>query len=60
MKYVSGMLCRIARRNGRIAAGIVNMAAIDPAPADWPSTVTLLGSPPKRAMLSRTQSSAAS
>jgi hypothetical protein len=34
MKYVCGVLCRIARRKVPVAAGITSRAAIEPAPAD--------------------------
>jgi hypothetical protein len=58
-KKVPGTLCAIARRNSPAAAGMTSSDAIAPAPADWPNTVTRLGSPPNAAMFSRTQRSAA-
>ena len=56
----SGGLCRIARRKSPRAAGIASRQAIECAPADWPNIVTFSGSPPKAAMFSLTQRSAAS
>ena len=58
-KKVPGTLCAMARRNRPAAAGMTSRAAIAPAPADSPNTVTRPGSPPKAAMFSRTQRSAA-
>ena len=44
--------------NSPRAAGIAIRVAILAPPPDWPNTVTLPGSPPKRAMLARTHCSA--
>ena len=59
-KKVPGTLCAMARRNSPRARGMANSAAMDPAPADSPKTVTRSGSPPKEVMFSRTHSRAAS
>ncbi len=56
---VPAMLCAMARRNSPADSGEVNSAATAVPPADSPNTVTLSGSPPKFAMLSCTQRSAA-
>ncbi len=58
-KNVPGTLCAMARRNRPAASGMTSRAAIAPAPADSPKTVTRSGSPPNAAMFSRTQRSAA-
>ena len=58
-KNVPGTDWAMARRNRPLASSIASRAAITPAPADSPNTVTLAGSPPKAAMLSLTQRSAA-
>ena len=52
-------LSRITRRNRPSASGEAHSALTAAAPADSPASVTLSGSPPKAAMLSRTHSSAA-
>jgi hypothetical protein len=54
-----GTLCAIARLTRPAAAGMASRAATEPAPADWPNTVTRSGSPPKAAMFSLTQVRAA-
>ena len=52
-------LCTMARRNSPVAAGVPsNVATLNP-PADSPKIVTFDGSPPKAAMCSCTQRSAA-
>ena len=58
-KKVPGTLCAIARWNRPMADGMTRRDAIAPAPADSPKTVTRPGSPPKAAMFSWTQRSAA-
>ena len=58
-KNVPGTLCAIALRNRPAASGMTSRAAMEPAPADSPKTVTRSGSPPNAAMFSRTQRSAA-
>ncbi len=55
---ISLPLIAIARWNRPSAAGIPISVLTLPAPPDCPKIVTLLGSPPKRSMLSRTQRSA--
>ncbi len=56
-----GPLCRTARRNSPWARGLASSADVEfVAPADSPNTVTRSGSPPNRAIDSRTHSSAAS
>ncbi len=52
-------LCTMARWNNPFAEGIASSVLTFPPPPDWPKIVTLFGSPPKFAMLSRTHSSAA-
>src|SRR5271170_2503020 len=52
-------LITMARRNSPFAAGIASKALTLPPPPDWPKIVTLPGSPPKLATLSRTHSSVA-
>ena len=52
-------LCTIARRKSPLAPGVPSSEATLNAPADSPKIVTLAGSPPKAAMLSRTHISAA-
>ncbi len=52
-------LCAMARWNRPRAKGAASSALTDMAPADWPATVTRRGSPPKAAILRRTQRSAA-
>jgi hypothetical protein len=59
VKYSPGTLCAMARRNSPRALGIDRSAAMQPAPADSPKTVTRSGSPPNAAMLSCTHRSAA-
>ena len=59
VKNEPGTLCAIARLNRPLALSMASMAAITPAPADSPNTVTLAGSPPKPSMLSLTQVRAA-
>ena len=49
----------IARENSPFAEGIASRVPTLRPPPDSPKIVTVLGSPPKRAMLSRTQVSAA-
>jgi hypothetical protein len=51
-------LSTIARRNRPFAAGIAMSVAIEKPLPEHPNTVTLPGSPPNAAMLSRTHSSA--
>ena len=46
-------LLATARRYNPSAAGVAMIPSTDPAPADSPMIVTLPGSPPKSAMLSR-------
>ena len=53
-------LCEIARLNKPFASGDATSDAIAIAPADWPNTVTLSGSPPNAAMLFFTQRADAS
>ena len=53
-------LCEIARCKRPFASGDATSDAIAIAPADWPNTVTLPGSPPNAAMLLCTQRSDAS
>ncbi len=53
-------LCTMARRKRPLAAGVPSSVATLNPPADSPKIVTLPGSPPKTAMLSRTQRKAAS
>ena len=50
---------RIARWNSGWAAGMASSREIFRAPPDWPTSVTLPGSPPKAAILSLTHSRAA-
>ena len=45
--------------NSPAAPGDIKFAAVSGAPADWPPSATLLGSPPKAAILACTQRSAA-
>jgi hypothetical protein len=52
-------LCTIARWKRPREIGEASWAHTARAPADWPASVTLCGSPPKRAALRRTQRSAA-
>ncbi len=52
-------LWRMARRNSPSARGMESSVPMLIAPADWPKTVTLAGSPPKAAMFSCTHSRAA-
>ena len=52
-------LCAIALWNRPRAAGQASMALTFAPPPDWPKIVTLPGSPPNAAMLSRTQANAA-
>jgi hypothetical protein len=52
-------LCTAARWNSPLAAGMASSALTLAPPPDCPKMVTLPGSPPKLAMLSRTQPSAA-
>ncbi len=52
-------LCKIALWNRPAALGIAMTVDTLPPPPDWPKIVTLPGSPPNAAMLSRTQRSAA-
>jgi len=59
LKNVPGTDWAMARLNRPAASSIESRAAITPAPADSPKTVTLAGSPPNRSMLSLTQRSAA-
>ena len=59
VKYTPGTLCAIARWKRPLALGMAISAAMQPAPDDSPKTVTRPGSPPKAAMLSWTQRSAA-
>jgi hypothetical protein len=59
LKNVPGTDCAMARLNRPFASSMASSAAITPAPADSPKTVTLSGSPPNRATLSLTQRSAA-
>ena len=49
----------MARWKSPLADGIAISVLTFPAPPDWPKIVTLFGSPPNAAMLSRTHSSAA-
>ena len=58
-KNVPGTDWAMARWNRPFAAGIASSAAITPAPADSPKTVTFAGSPPNCSMFSWTQRSAA-
>ena len=58
-KNTPGTLWAIPRRNSPAACGMVARAINEPAPADWPTTVTVSGSPPKPAMFSCTQPRAA-
>ncbi len=58
-KNVPGTDCATARLNRPRAASMASSAAMTPAPADSPNTVTLAGSPPKAPMLSLTHCSAA-
>ena len=58
-KNEPGTLCATARVKSPAAASMASSAAIDPAPADSPKTVTRDGSPPNAAMFSRTHRSAA-
>ena len=51
-------LSMIARWKSPFAEGIASSVATLRPPPDWPNTVTLPGSPPKRPMLSRTHFSA--
>ena len=60
VRNVPGTDWAMARLNRPWALSIASRAAITPAPADSPNTVTLAGSPPKASMLSLTQRSAAS
>ena len=55
MTWWAAPLCRTARRNRPSARGMDSRSPMDIAPADSPKTVTRPGSPPKAAMLSRTQ-----
>src|SRR4051794_2991624 len=48
----------MAARKRPLAFGDERRARIEVAPADWPKSVTFVGSPPKAAILSRTHSSA--
>ena len=57
--WCAAPLCSTARRNRPVARGIASSAPMLIAPADSPATVTMSGSPPKAAMLSRTHSRAA-
>ena len=59
VKNEPGTLCAIARLNRPFALSMASMAAMTPALADSPKTVTLAGSPPKPSMFSLTQVSAA-
>jgi hypothetical protein len=59
MTWWAAPLCRMARRNSPSARGMDRRTPIDIAPADSPKTVRRSGSPPKAAMLSRTQVRAA-
>ena len=52
-------LCTMARWNSPRAEGIASSVQTFPPPPDSPKMVTLPESPPKRSMLSRTHSSAA-
>ncbi len=52
-------LSAMARWNSPFASGDAVRACVFDAPADWPPTVTLPGSPPNPAMWSCTQRSAA-
>ena len=52
-------LCTTARRKSPDALGVPNSVETLKPPADSPKTVTLCGSPPNAAMLSRTQARAA-
>ena len=52
-------LCMVARRNKPRLGGDTRWRPVLIAPADVPASVTLSGSPPKTAMLSRTQRRAA-
>jgi hypothetical protein len=54
-----GPLSPITRWNSPFASGEVASSDASIAPADWPKSVTLPGSPPNAATLSRTQRSAA-
>src|SRR3954471_22090179 len=45
------MLWTIARANRPAALGEAPNQQVEPAPADWPAIVTLVGSPPNAAML---------
>ncbi len=58
-KNVPGTDWAMARWNRPCALSIASSAAITPAPADSPNTVTLPGSPPNAAMFSLTQARAA-
>ena len=49
----------IARWNSPLADGIASSVATFRPPPDWPKIITVFGSPPNSAMLSRTQRSAA-
>lgn len=53
-------LCNTALWNRPRARGMASSAAMLPAPADWPTTVTFAGSPPKAAISPCTQARAAS
>ena len=57
--WCAAPLCSTARRNSPAARGIASSAPMLIAPADSPATVTVSGSPPKAATLSRTHSNAA-
>ena len=59
VKNVPGTLCATALQNRPVALGIASSAATEPAPVDWPKTVTRPGLPPKAWTLSRTHSRAA-
>jgi hypothetical protein len=54
-----GPLSTIARWKSPRASGDAISRYADIAPADWPAIVTVRGSPPNAAMLSRTQPNAA-
>src|SRR5262249_50383635 len=58
-KFALGELSLIARLNSPAASGDTMFPCVAPAPADWPPNATLVGSPPKAAMLAFTQRIAA-
>src|SRR5262245_16439335 len=56
-RLAMGLLCVIALWNRPAAPGDIRFAVVSMAPADWPPSVTLPGSPPNAAMLRWTQRS---